>query len=119
QRELRRMQRLPGKAKPVPRTATVDRIADQRMADLLQVDADLVCSAGLEAALEQRRAPEALDDAKGGARRLAAVRDRHAHARARVASERGVDGAACRRVALDHGEVDAAHAAIGELLRER
>src|SRR5262245_35224123 len=100
QRELRGVQRLPGKGEPVAGAAAVDRIAEQRMTDVLQVDADLVRSAGLETALEQGRAPEALDDAKGGACRLAAVRDRHSHARTCVAPERRVDPAARRGVSL-------------------
>ena len=38
---------------PRPRAAAVDRIADQRMADVLQVDADLVRAPGFEAAFDQ------------------------------------------------------------------
>src|SRR2546427_8030603 len=55
---------------------------------------------------------------KCGARRLAAVRHRHANPRARVAAHRGVDHAARRRIALHDREVHAAHRAIGELRSE-
>ena len=45
-------------------------------------------------------------------------RDRHARARARVAADRRVDHAARGRIALHDREVDAAHAAVGELLHQ-
>src|SRR6185503_6606121 len=93
--------------------------ADQRMADVLEMHADLVRASGLEPAFDQRRAAEALEHAIAGARGLTAVRDRHARAYLGVASDRRVDRAARRRVALHQREIDAPHGAIGELLHER
>ena len=96
QGKLRRMQGLAWKRQAVARAAPIDGVADQRMADVLEMHADLVRAAGLQPAFDERGVAETLDDAVGGARRLAAVVHRHARARARVASDRRV---ASRRAA--------------------
>src|SRR5207247_5696625 len=59
-----------------------------------------------------------LEHAIGGARGLAAVRDRHARARPGVAAYGGVDRAARRWIALHQRDVEPLHAALGELLHE-
>ena len=59
---------------PASRVADVDRLADQRMAALGQVDADLVGLAGLEPHLAQRRAAQRLERRDVGDRALALVR---------------------------------------------
>src|SRR4051812_1405765 len=109
QRELGCMQGLAREIDAMARAAAIDRIADQRMADVLEVHADLVRAAGLEATFDERGAAEALEDAIGGAGGLAAMRHRHARAHLRITTDRSLDGAACRRVTLHEGDVDAAH----------
>src|SRR5213075_62165 len=98
--QLRGMQCLARELDAVPRAAAIDRVADQRVADVLEMHADLVGAPGLEAAFDERGAAEALEHAIGGARGLAAMRDRHARARLRVAADRRVDRAAGGRIAL-------------------
>src|SRR6266850_2951770 len=87
------VQGLAGKAEAVARAAAVDGVADQRVADVLEMHADLVRAAGLEPAFDERGAAEALEHAIARARRLAAVRHRHARARSDIAADRRVDGA--------------------------
>src|SRR5439155_572763 len=118
QRQLGRVQRLAREGKAMARAATVHHVADQRVTDMLEVNADLVRAPRFQPAFDQRRAAEALQDAKRSARRLAAVRYRHANPRADVAAHRGIDHSARRRIALHDREVHAAHRPIGELLRE-
>src|SRR5918994_3951180 len=116
--QLRGMQSLTRKSDAVARAAPVSLVADERMADVLEMHADLMGAARLQPAFDERRAAVALEHAVRGARRLAAVRDRHARAHARVAPHRSVDRAARRRIALHHGEINPTHAAAGELLGE-
>src|SRR5436190_23585485 len=97
------------------RAAAVDRVAYQRMTDVLEMNADLVRAAGLEPAFDQGGMAEALEHPERGARRLAALVYRHAGAHAHVAAERRVDDAAGRRIALHQREVNPAHAALGKL----
>jgi hypothetical protein len=102
------------------RRRDVDRVADHRVADVLQVDADLVGTAGLQPAFQQGitrtgRRSESFEHAVIGARLLAALRHRHARAHARVAADRGVDLASRRRHAVHQREVGAFNAAIGKL----
>jgi len=61
---------------------------------------------------------EALQDAKCGARRLAAVRHRHANPRASVAAHRGVITPLAGGSPCTIARYTAAHRAIGELLRQ-
>src|SRR5581483_2202663 len=89
QRKLGRMQRLAAECEAMARAAPVDRVADQRMPDVLEMHADLVRAPGLEPALDQRRAPEALEYPVRRARGLAARAHRHAGAGADVARDRG------------------------------
>ena len=86
-----------GKGDRLP--SAVRRIADQRMAERRQVDADLVRASGLEATGEQRRDAEALEHVVVRARGLAGRDDRHRRALRRMAADRRVDGAAAREVA--------------------
>ena len=75
----------------------VDRVAGDRMADRVEVDADLVRPAGDEVELEQRPAREPLADAVAGHRRPAVGHDRHPRAVLRVAPDRRLDPADRRR----------------------
>src|SRR5207302_9640456 len=118
QAELRGVQGLARELDAVARAAPVYGIADQRVADMLEVHADLVRAAGLEAAFDERSAPETLEHLVGGTRRLAAVRDGHTGSRPDVAAYRRIDGAARWRVALHQRDVDPRHAALGELPHE-
>src|SRR5438552_14138016 len=118
QAELGRMQGLARKADAVARAAPVHGVADQRMADMLEVHADLVRAPGLEPAFDERGAAETLEHPIAGARGLAAVCNGHARARSGVAAYGGVDPAARRRIALHQRDVDPLHAALGELLHE-
>src|SRR5688572_23433965 len=77
QAELGRVQGLARKADAVARAAPVSHVADEWMANVLEVHADLVRAAGFETAFDQRRAPIALQHPIRRARRLAAVRDGH------------------------------------------
>src|SRR5688572_13949379 len=72
--ELGRMQRLAREGDAVARAAPVGHVADERMANVLEVHADLVRAAGFETAFDQRGAPIAFEHAIGRARRLAAMR---------------------------------------------
>src|SRR5213593_632991 len=106
QAELGGMQGLARKVDAVARAAPVHGVADQRMADVLEVHADLVRAPGLEPAFDERGAAEALEHAIGGARRLAAVRDGHARARPGVAPYGSVDPAARRWIALHQRDIE-------------
>src|SRR5688500_13773639 len=88
------------------------------MADVLEVHADLMRAPRFQTAFDQGGTSVALEHAVGSACRLAAMRDSHACSRPDVAADRRVDYAARRRVALHHGEVEAAHRARGKLLDE-
>src|SRR5437867_4607546 len=118
QAELGRVQCLAREADAVACAAAVHGVADQRVADVLEVHADLVRAPGLEPAFDERGAAEALEHPIGGARGLAAVRDGHARARPGVAAYGSVDRAARRWIALHQRGVAARPAALGELLHE-
>ena len=72
----------------------VDGIADQRMADRLQMHAYLVRTTGFKRAFNQRTVEKAFDDAIMRARRLAALRHGHACPLPRMPSDRRIDRAA-------------------------
>src|SRR3954468_20249799 len=118
QSKLGRMQRLPRKLDAVARAAAIDRVADQRVTNVLEVHADLVRAPGVQAAFDERGAAEALEHPISRARRLAAMRDRHAGAHLRVAPDRRIDGAARWRTAPHEPQANAAPGALGELLHE-
>ena len=75
----------------------------RRVTDRLQVDADLVCAAGVEAQAQQREGAERTLDLEVGARlaRMGAV-DGHARAHARITPDGGLDRAGARRRATLH-----------------
>src|SRR6185369_10819111 len=88
--QLRGVQRLAREVDAVARAAAIDGVADERMADVLEMHADLVRAPGLQAAFDQRGAAEALEHAVARARGLAAVRDGHARAHLGVAADRRI-----------------------------
>src|SRR5215831_16801650 len=107
----------------------VDVVAQERMADMGQVDPDLMGAAGLEPAGEEARdraavlSVVALQDLPVGDRRASALAHCAAVAGAGVAIERSIDGAARPiRHAPDEGEVAARErtgsAMVGELAGE-
>lgn len=111
-------------------TGAVNVVAEQRMAEMGEVDADLVGAAGLELTGEQggdRLAVltrEALDHPPMGHGVTAALAHRHFLSGVRMPVDRLIDGAAFPvRHAPDKGHVAAAHLAgaamVGELRRQR
>src|SRR5690606_29457893 len=65
--ELERVEHRAGRLDPRPgEAAHVDRLADQRVPGLAQVDADLVLPPRLQPALDERRSGEALERAHVG-----------------------------------------------------
>jgi hypothetical protein len=96
------MQRLPCKRRDLRRgaPAAIRRIADQRVPDGGEMDADLMCSAGFERATHERRVAEALERRHVSACRLAGGDDGHRGARGGVAPDRRVGGNT-RQVAAD------------------
>src|SRR2546428_2758007 len=90
-----------------PLRAGVQRIADQRVTEVFEVNADLVSAARAQNTSQQRRMPERFDD--GVLRRCrppAAAHDRHAFAIARIASDRTLDRSAIAfRLAVDDREI--------------
>src|SRR5260370_29255910 len=70
-----------------PLRAGIERIADDRVSDVLHVHAYLMRAAGADAAAEEGDVAERLDDFIVGDRAAAAGNDRHAPAGARVASD--------------------------------
>src|SRR5687767_12298498 len=113
-----RMQGLTREFHAGTRAALVERIADNRMPNMLEMHANLVRTAGFETAFQQGDPVKALDHLVVGARGPAAAGHRHARARTRVAADRRVDGAVRGRLAMHQREVGALHAAVGELRRE-
>ncbi len=99
----------------------VERIADDRMADRLQVHADLVGATGLQAHAQQRRRRQRLRDLEVRDRLARGVGvGRVARAVPAVAADRCVDGAgAGRRAALDERQVLALDAPLAQLLLHR
>src|SRR3954447_16331593 len=77
-----------------PLRARVDGIADDRMADRFEMDADLVRAARTEDAAEHGRVAQLLDHFEIGDGVAAAGNDGHALAVARIARDRRVDRAA-------------------------
>src|SRR5207244_2615209 len=118
QAQLRRVQRLPGKRDAAPRAALIDGVAYEGVANMLEMHPGLARASRLEPALDERGPAIALEHPVRGARGLAAMGDRHSRARARIATDRRIDAAARRRIALHYCEVDAVHRALRELLRE-
>src|SRR3954471_1881313 len=98
--------------------APINRVADQRVANMLEVHANLVGATSVELAFDERRATEALQHAERRARRFPPMAYCHARACADVPSQRRVNDAARRRVALDEREVDAPYRTLRELLGE-
>jgi len=100
----------------------VEGIAEEGVAEVLQVDADLVGAAGVEGALDEGAdAWEILEDEPGGAGcASAASEDGHFFAMDGVAADLVIDGAGAGagEEALDEGEVDFGDGAAGELAGE-
>ena len=106
ERQARGVEELALEAEPPGRP--VLGVADHRMADRLQVDADLVRAAGLEAHAQERRARQRLLDleVRDAPRAASSVSVDIARAHAPVAADRRVDRARPRRrAALDEREV--------------
>ena len=99
-------------------TASIGRVADQRMTGSREVHADLVRAPGLEPAPHDRRDRHALEDVDVRARRLAARHHRHRRALRRMTADRRIDRHVARHVAVDDGEVLARDRARGELAHE-
>ena len=91
-RALQRL-RLPARRAGDPATAPagVDRVADHRMAGMLEVDPDLMGPAGVELQPQEIHRPEAGGDKGVGPRRPARRLDRHALSVAGVPGERRLD----------------------------
>ena len=106
---------------PAPRRpGPVDRVAGDRVADRVEVDADLVRPAGDEVELEQRPAGEPLADAVAGHRRPPVGTTRHPRPVLRVAPDRRLDPPDRRRhAALDERQVRLLDPARLELRHER
>src|SRR5439155_3720357 len=78
-----------------PLRAGVHRIADDRVAEVFEVDADLMGAARAQGASQQRDVTEWLDDSVIGDRgATSASYNRHAFAIARIASDRSLDRSA-------------------------
>ncbi len=119
-----RERELPGVQKMALEAAApaIDRIAGERVAEVLEVDADLVRAAGLRPALDEVQAVAGREHAVVRHRltAFAGEVDGHFLAVRPVAADCGVDGAAAAsQRALDDGEVDLFDRAVGELPRER
>src|SRR6185312_2232866 len=121
EREPPRVQRLAPHRRQAGNVAraAVCGIADDRMADRGEVDADLVRAAGLQRALDERRDRVALAWRDMRARRAAALDDGHRRARHRMAADRRIDGDRALDVAPCDREVVAMHVARGERARQR
>src|SRR6185436_1768728 len=103
----------------LPRPA-VERVAEQRMSQLGEVNADLMSAAGLEADLEQRGAMQACAHAPGGHRWLASLRSaREALSVARVAAVKRLELSGVRRLTVHEREVRLLHASCLERALER
>ena len=102
--------------------AGVELVGHDRMADVREVDADLVGAAGLRLAPDQREAAEPLDDLVERHRGLAAVlrrADRHLLADGRVEADRPLDVVAVAlRDAVDQRQVFLVDLALLELQRQ-
>ncbi len=81
--------------------------------------ADLVGTAGFQAALQRGVRTEALAQAVMGDRFLAVLAHRHLQAVARVAVDRGIGGTAGHQRAHHDGQVLAMHVACGQLFDQR
>src|SRR5690625_91619 len=103
-------ERRPGAARQL-QAAAVQRVADQPVAGVRHVHADLVCTAGFQVALDQAVRAKTLAQAVMGDGMLAAAPFTHrlADAVARMPSDRRVHGAAGDQGALDHGLVLPGH----------
>ena len=99
----------------------VDHVAEQRVADVRHVDADLVRAPGLELAADVRKAGVPLDDlpVRHGVAGVF-LRNGHALSIGRMAADGRVHGAGIgAESAVNNGLVDAGKAPVGELRRER
>jgi hypothetical protein len=102
--------------------ACVKGVAEERMAEVLEVDADLMGAAGVEGTLDEGAdAGELLEDAPAGTGGAsAAVEDGHFFSMDGMAADGILDGAAAwaGEVAADEGEVDLRHRPAGKLAGE-
>jgi hypothetical protein len=89
--------------------ASVSRVADQRMTDRRQMDADLVRASGFERALDERRSTEALERRHVRSRRFAARHDGHRRSSKRMTADRRVDDRGAGDVAVHYRGVFALH----------
>ena len=113
-----RNQLVASAARPLEPPA-VDRITDDGMPRMREVQANLMRTAGLEPNGAQRMRAESLEHPIMRDRRAAVLADRHARSVAPVPADRYVDRAAAGRQAAADGAVLARHLACGELARQR
>ena len=102
-----------------PATTAVHRIADQRMTDMRQMHADLVCTPGLQLHTHQSMRAEAPLDAVVGDRLASVAAHCHARALRAVPADRLRDGAAAGHHAVAERKVLAADFARGERAHQR
>ena len=93
QRQFARMQRLSAEGDARRGAAPVDRIADDRMPEMLKVHANLMRTAGVQLALDERRGRESFDHLVARSCFASAPRHRHARARPVVTADRLIDRA--------------------------
>ncbi|MNV26972.1 hypothetical protein D3C71_1181040 [compost metagenome] len=99
--------------------AAIQLIADDRMTQVRHVHADLVGTAGFQAAFQRRVRAETLAQAVMGDRFLAVFAHGHADAIARVAVDTGGGSAAGNQRTHHHGQVLAMYFTCRELLDQR
>src|SRR5262252_5717097 len=112
---LQRRAELVARTRRQSRSAAVDRVTDERRANVRHVHADLVRATGLELDLAVRVRAEALEHPVARARLAPVVDDRHPRALARMPSDRRVDVAAPGQHALAYTLIRAPDAAALEL----
>lgn len=100
--------------------SSIDGIARNRVAEVFQVNADLVCAAGLGLALHEGLALSCFKNAVTGEGIATSFDDGHFLSMDGMASDRRLDGAVRHAGrSIDKGEVGFFHAAGGELVGEQ
>ncbi len=111
-----RVKHLPLKGAPL----SVDSIAEHRMAEVLEVDSNLVCPAGVECALDQRSRDKLSTHPPARSRRPPSLDDRHLLPMHRVATDRSIDFTCLlAEFTLDQSEIDLCDTAPCKLPHER
>jgi len=98
-------QRARRSRRALPARFAVDGITDQRMADALEVNADLVRAAGEQLHLEKRRRRDVVQGAHARVRRAPVLAHRHFLASSGVPPDRHLDVAGALELAVADGEV--------------